>query len=59
MKSFIVKKFWYLWSKALGDKATDDEATADKIALIRTAIVMVYVITNLFIVANILVGWLK
>jgi hypothetical protein len=54
-----MKTFWYLWSKALGEKAHDDRTTADKVAIIRTLIVLVYVITNLFIVSNIIIGWLK
>jgi cytidyltransferase-like protein len=53
------KKFWYIWSKALGEKAHEDRATADKIALIRTCIVLVYVITNFFITANIILNWVK
>jgi len=54
-----MKTFWYLWVKALGEKAHEDRATSDKVALIRTGIVLVYIITNFFIVANILKGWLK
>lgn len=54
-----MKKFWYIWSKALGEKAHEDRSTADKVALIRTIIVLVAVVTNLFITANIILGWMR
>ena len=52
-----MKHFWRIWAKALGEKAgsTDDEA--DRIALIRTLIVLTYIITNLFIVAGVIRHW--
>jgi hypothetical protein len=47
---------WRLWAKALGEKhGTDEEA--DKIALIRSAIVGCYIITNLFIIAGVIRHW--
>jgi len=48
---------WKLWAKALGDKASNDNKEADRIAYIRTLIVMVYVITNFFIVAGVIRHW--
>jgi hypothetical protein len=51
-----MKKLWTLWAKALGEKAGDD-SQADKVALIRTAIVMCYIITNIFIVAGVIRHW--
>ena len=48
---------WKLWAKALGDKASRDDKEADHIAYIRTAIVLVYVITNFFIVAGVIKHW--
>jgi hypothetical protein len=48
---------WKLWAKALGEKASDNDTEADKIACIRTAIVLVYIITNLFIIAGIIRHW--
>jgi len=48
---------WRLWSKALGEKASDDNKEADVIALIRTAIVMCYIITNLVIIAGVIRHW--
>lgn len=48
---------WRLWAKALGEKSgkTDDES--DKIALVRTIIVMFYIITNIFIIAGVIRHW--
>jgi len=48
---------WRLWAKALGEKYGRDDREADKIALIRTAIIFCYVITNLFIVAGVIRHW--
>jgi hypothetical protein len=56
MKIYL-HKLWRIWAKALGEKmgATDQEA--DKVALIRTVIVLTYIITNLFIVAGVIRHW--
>jgi hypothetical protein len=54
-----MKNFWYIWSKALGEKAHEDRNTADKIAVIRTLIVLIYVMTNFFITTNIIYNWIK
>lgn len=53
----VKNKHWRIWAKALGQKEgrTDDEA--DCIALIRTAIVALYIVTNLFIIAGIIRHW--
>jgi hypothetical protein len=48
---------WRLWAKALGEKASPDDNEADIIALIRTAIVFCYVVTNIFIVAGVIRHW--
>lgn len=48
---------WRLWCKAIGEKASDNDNEADRVALIRTAIVMCYIITNLFIVAGVIHHW--
>ena len=48
---------WRLWAKALGEKASQDVKEADRVAFIRTAIVSIYLITNLFIVAGIIHHW--
>jgi hypothetical protein len=46
-----------MWAKALGEKASPDDKEADKIALIRSAIVLFYIITNLFIIAGVIKHW--
>jgi hypothetical protein len=48
---------WRLWAKALGEKASSNNEEADKIALIRTVILLIYLITNLFIVAGVIHHW--
>jgi hypothetical protein len=48
---------WRLWAKALGEKSGTTDVEANKIACIRTAIVLVYIVTNLFIIAGIIRHW--
>ena len=50
-------KFWRVWAKALGEKAGSNNREADKIALIRTVIVVSYLITNIFIIAGVINKW--
>jgi hypothetical protein len=50
-------KFWRLWANALGEKSGESDKEADLIALIRTVIVLVYIITNFFIIAGIIRHW--
>lgn len=52
-----MKRLWYIWAKALGEKASDDANIADRVALIRTAIVLCYIITNIFIIAGVIRHW--
>jgi hypothetical protein len=48
---------WRLWAKALGEKVGKSNEEADRIAIIRTGILLVYLITNLFIVAGVIRHW--
>jgi hypothetical protein len=48
---------WKLWAKALGEKASDADGEADKVAIIRTFIIISYIITNMFIVAGVIRHW--
>lgn len=48
---------WKLWAKALGEKSSSDNKEADKIAIIRTIIVLIYIVTNFFIIAGVLRHW--
>jgi hypothetical protein len=50
-------KFWRLWANALGEKSGESDKEADLIALIRTAIVLCYILTNLFIIAGVIRHW--
>ena len=48
---------WRLWAKALGEKASEDDKEADMVAIIRSLIVLCYIITNMFIVAGVIRHW--
>jgi hypothetical protein len=52
-----MKRVWRLWAKALGEKAGATDSEADTVALVRTFIVLTYIITNLFIVAGVIRHW--
>jgi hypothetical protein len=47
-----MKKIWYYWCKSLGAKAFTEDSKADKVALIRTAWVIMHIITCFFICAS-------
>ena len=53
----MIKSLWRIWAKALGEKANENNFDADKVAIVRTLIVLCYVITNLFIVAGVIKHW--
>jgi hypothetical protein len=48
---------WRIWAKSLGEKTGSNNTEADKVALIRTIIVISYLITNIFIIAGVLRHW--
>lgn len=48
---------WRLWSKALGEKAGKSDTEADRVAIIRSCIVLFYIITNCFIIAGVIRHW--
>jgi hypothetical protein len=50
-------KAWKLWAKALGEKASPDDTEADVIAYIRTAIILLYILTNIVITAGVIRHW--
>lgn len=53
-----MKKFWTIWAKSLGSKANEnDNWYSDKVAIVRTLIVLQAIITNAFIVVNIIRNW--
>lgn len=49
-----MNNIWRLWAKALGEKLDDTDYEADKIVIIRTMIVLSYIITNLFIISGVI-----
>lgn len=53
----VKNNYWRIWAKALGQKEGRTNAEADCIALIRSLIVLLYIVTNLFIVAGIIRHW--
>jgi hypothetical protein len=52
-----MKTLWHYWSKALGEKAMQEDRNADIVAIIRTAIVLVYIVTNIFIIGGVIHHW--
>lgn len=54
---YLLKNYWTLWARALGKKAHDNDWQADKVAIIRTVIVLSYIITNCFIIAGVIRHW--
>ena len=53
-----MKRFWRHWARALGEKVGESNKDADVVAFWRTVIILQAIITNLFIVINILKGWI-
>ena len=54
---FNMKSLWRIWAKALGEKASSDNCEADTVALIRTFIILFSILTNSFIIANVIRHW--
>jgi hypothetical protein len=52
-----MKRLWRLWAKALGEKSGATDQEADLVALVRTVIILTYIITNLFIIAGVIRHW--
>lgn len=53
----VLRKFWRVWAKALGEKAGATDQEADYVAIVRTTIVLTYIITNCFIIAGVIRHW--
>ena len=64
IKEYVVY-YWTIWAKALGEKAFYTNSSqqwhanrfADKVAIVRTCIVLLYIITNCFIIAGVIRHW--
>lgn len=52
-----LKYLWYIWTKAIGDKAHISVVVSDRVAIIRTLLVLSYLVTNAFIIAGIVHHW--
>jgi hypothetical protein len=52
-----MKRLWRLWAKALGEKSGATDQEADLVALVRTVIVLTYIVTNLFIIVGVIRHW--
>ena len=48
---------WKIWCKALGQKEGKSNREADAVAVIRTLILLGYMITNSFIVSGVIRHW--
>ena len=48
---------WRLWAKALGAKEGKSDREANAVAVIRTVILLSYLVTNVAIVANAIRHW--
>jgi hypothetical protein len=48
---------WRLWAKALGEKNGKSNVEADRVAIIRTVIILSYILTNMFIIAGVIHHW--
>ncbi len=57
-KDGSVKYLWKVWANSLGVKAkAEDDVSSDQVAIVRTIILLVYVITNFVIVAGNVRHW--
>lgn len=48
---------WRLWAKALGEKSGSTDAEDKLIILIRTAIVVLSIVTNIIIILGVIRHW--
>ena len=48
---------WRIWCYALGQKEGRSKRDADNIAIIRTIILLSYLVTNFFIIAGVIRHW--
>jgi hypothetical protein len=56
-RKFLLYKAWPIWAKTLGSKISDNDCEADIAATIRSAWVILHVITCTAIIANCLRHW--
>jgi hypothetical protein len=51
------RKLWRLWALSLGEKLGDSNKEADIVALMRSAVVVLNLVTCLFIIAGVVHNW--
>ena len=52
-----MRKIWRIWAKSIGEKSGKTAQEADQVAIIRTVIVVTYLITNCYIIAGVIHNW--
>ena len=52
-----MRRFWRLWSKALGQKEGRTDREANAVSLIRTFMFFSYFVTNCFIISGVIRHW--
>ncbi len=52
-----MSKWWRLWALSLGEKLGDNDKEADRVALLRSAVVLLNLVTCLFIIAGVVHNW--
>ena len=57
MKTNQLRYWWYIWQKALGEQASISIRVADHVSIVRTVLVLSYLVTNLVIVLGVLRHW--
>jgi hypothetical protein len=53
----LLRKVWRLWAKSIGEKSGRTVQEADRVAIIRTVIIVTYLVTNCFIIAGVIRHW--
>jgi len=53
----LIREAWRIWAQALGEKSGITKQEADTIALVRTFIIVSYLVTNAFIIAGVIRHW--
>ena len=52
-----MRKLWRWWALSLGEKLGDNDREADCVAMLRSAVVLLNLITCLFIIAGVVHNW--
>lgn len=50
-------RLWRFWAKALGEKSENSDTEANYITLIRTFLIVITLITNIFIICGVIRHW--